>query len=202
MHMFNMFHMPPCLEKICSMFWDWIIQVIVNFGWVSKNWPLGRFFHRVAMSMYMFVPFSCNFSRGLSLALRSNDLIPPPLNISYIFWGGVISFFKINHATSPKLYWSTIHISWEILCLRYARFLAEDEQKPKLVSAPHQIPYYLMKCVWQGGRALFWKHFLPCYKCIQSMWQTRRQMHNCDCRWLETILQYSSHNNLFHKPRT
>ena len=42
----------------------------------SKNRPLVRFFHRVAMSIYMFVPFSCNFCRGLSLALRSHDQIP------------------------------------------------------------------------------------------------------------------------------
>ena len=37
-----------------------------------KNRPLGRFFHRVAMSGYINnVPFSWNFFWGLSLALRS-----------------------------------------------------------------------------------------------------------------------------------
>ena len=46
----------------------------------SKNWLLGRFFHRVAMSVagyiYIYVPFPCNFFQGLSLALRSHDQIP------------------------------------------------------------------------------------------------------------------------------
>ena len=28
---------------------------------LSKNWPLGGFFHRVAMSVLLSVPFSCNF---------------------------------------------------------------------------------------------------------------------------------------------
>ena len=42
----------------------------------SKNRPLGRFFHRVAMSMYIYVPFPCNYFRGPLLALRPHDHIP------------------------------------------------------------------------------------------------------------------------------
>ena len=42
----------------------------------SKNWPLGRFFHRVVMSVYGWSPFHVIFLRGLSLALRSHDQIP------------------------------------------------------------------------------------------------------------------------------
>ena len=49
----------------------------------SKNWPLGQFFHRVAMSIFGFifgyVPSPCNLFQGLSLALdhmiRSRPLI-------------------------------------------------------------------------------------------------------------------------------
>ena len=38
----------------------------------SKHRPLGRFFHRVAMVMYIYsVPFSCNFFQGISLKINS-----------------------------------------------------------------------------------------------------------------------------------
>ena len=38
--------------------------------------PLGRFDLVVAMSIYLSVPFPCEFFQGLSLALRSHDQIP------------------------------------------------------------------------------------------------------------------------------
>ena len=57
--------------KICC------ILVIFYFHRIG---PLGRFDHRVAMSVCvfvcLFVPFPCDFFRGLSLALRSHDQIP------------------------------------------------------------------------------------------------------------------------------
>ena len=61
--------------------------------------PLGRLFHRLAMSVYISVyisvPFSCNFFQGLSLALRSHVQIPayhwstpsPPPGVSRGFPG-------------------------------------------------------------------------------------------------------------------
>ena len=50
------------------------------FKILSKNLPLGRFLHGVAMSVCLFVPFPCNFFLGLSFALKSHDQIPALLD--------------------------------------------------------------------------------------------------------------------------
>ena len=44
------------------------ISIFFYLKEIFKESALGRFFHRVAMSACMFVPFPCDFFRGLSLA--------------------------------------------------------------------------------------------------------------------------------------
>ena len=48
------------------------IFLAVKFFKASALRPLGRFFHRVAMVMYIYsVPFSCNFFQGILLKINS-----------------------------------------------------------------------------------------------------------------------------------
>ena len=72
-----------CIEKSNILNQRGIVGFIYIYlyrNYIFKESALGRFFHRVAMSVYayicVYVPFSCNFFRGLSLALRSHDQIP------------------------------------------------------------------------------------------------------------------------------
>ena len=109
-----------------------------------KESALGRFFHTVTMSVCVFAtcPFSCNFFRGLSLALRSHDQVPashwstlpsttPPIFIESAHWADLIiesrcpyvcmsvcpfscNFFRglslavRSHDQIPASHWSTL----------------------------------------------------------------------------------------------
>ena len=77
----------------------------------------GRFFHRVAMSVHVYVPISCQLFWGLSLALRSHDQIPAShWSICGIF---LVTFCKLYNAFFQYVF---ISKAWNWRSLLKAQF--------------------------------------------------------------------------------
>ena len=91
---------PTAVQLVYNPLSQFVFQTTL-YSQFSKNRTLGRFFHRVAMSVYIYIyicicPLPMGFFWGLSLALRSHDqfkashwstLLPP----------SVFNFLKITH---------------------------------------------------------------------------------------------------------
>ena len=86
---------------------------------------------------------------------------------------------------------------WRVIC---GRFLAEDEQRPKLVSA-HKIPMWFENSVMMWN-STFCKMIFPFVLVIfRTMSLAQRQTYNCHSNFQKNIWLYStsSHIYFYHK---
>ena len=99
----------------CFCSWSILLEYICDFHQISH---LGRVGLVVAMSMYLSVPFPCNFFRMAEAVSEIGFTLWDVVHLSLFF-----SSFLLTLQAYYNYYWC--FIGWESWCLLYVRFLTD-----------------------------------------------------------------------------